>query len=155
MLWGKEMGTAMEYSDAKTVAGPKQQGHCCPGTCPDFGLFWQVMPMAWWSENPSYVQDCSCDSCVFCVLQIFPYTVFKRGEDEAELFNSHPVPEHLVHKVILKNLVNPCVSSKCTQDYPTELLIHRTRTNEDQEKNRLYWVICVFGHPVLQAKSFL
>lgn len=27
MLWGKEMGVAMEYSDAKTVTGHKQQGH--------------------------------------------------------------------------------------------------------------------------------
>lgn len=155
MLWGKEMEIAMEYSDAKTETGHKQQGHCCHGNCPGFGLFWQVMPLTWWSENPSYIQDCFCDSCVFSVLQIFPCTVFKRREDKAEQFNSHPVWEHLVHKVILKNLVNPWMSSGCMQDYPTELLIHRTGTNEHQENNRLYWVICVFGHPILQAKSFL
>jgi len=40
------------------------------------------------------------------------------------------------------------------QDYLTELLIRRTRTDEHQESNGFYWVICVFGRTVLQAKSF-
>lgn len=41
------------------------------------------------------------------------------------------------------------------RDCPTELLIHRASTVEHEENNGFYWVICVFGRTVLQAKSFL
>lgn len=167
MIWGEELGIAMEYSDAKTVTGPKQQGHCC--------LSWKL-PRLWALLASSAYgmmvwKSILCSGlflsflCLLCMANI-SLQFLKEGKTRQSYSTAiqnqstwcsgtllHKVIT-LIHKVILKNLVNPCMSSKCVQDYPTELLIHRTWTNEHQKNNRLYWVICVFGHPILQVKSF-